>query len=72
MEGAGTAERVDIPEGTKELCIEQLYNVLTLQNITIVLKSRRIRLVGHVEHMGMGKMQKVSLIKWMEKATLEL
>lgn len=28
--------------------------MLTLQNINIVLKSRRIRWVGHVEHMGTG------------------
>jgi hypothetical protein len=45
-------KRDEMVGGWRKLCSEELHNVYTLPHIIRTIKSRRVRLVGHVAHMG--------------------
>jgi hypothetical protein len=44
--------RDEVTGGWRKLHIEELHNFYSSPNIFRMIKSRRMRWVGHVEHMG--------------------
>jgi len=45
-------KRKEVAEGWRQLHIEELHKLYASQNITRVIKSRRMGLAGHVAHNG--------------------